>query len=103
MQTGSRVRAGQTLAGTSGSGRFTVLRVGSADDVPYLGGWPLAEAAPAPCSASQHHKPVGDGLEPGTRYVDGPTGLEIMCTEAGRGTLTYAGRPMTVAPPPQLR
>jgi hypothetical protein len=98
MRLGTRIRVGQTLASTNGSGRFVVLTVGTALDVPCLNGQPLVVALPAPCSASGQPRRSREDLEPGARYVDERTGLEIMCTEAGIGALVCAGRPMTVAP-----
>jgi hypothetical protein len=103
MQLDTRIRVGQTLASTNGSGRFVVLSVGTARDVPCLNGQPLVVAVPAPCSASGQPRRSCGGPEPGARYVDEPSGLEIMCTEAGTGALVYAGRPMTVVPRRQLR
>jgi hypothetical protein len=52
--------------------------------------------------------PVGDESPPGTsldsglaggtqlgkRYVDEATGLEVLCTKAGEGTLSVEGRPL---------
>lgn len=37
-------------------------------------------------------------MEPGARYVDEETGLELRCTEATDGALRYADRPMTRLP-----
>lgn len=98
MRLDTHLREGQTLAGSKGPGRFVVLKLGTARDVPYLNGRPLIVAAPLPCSASRLHRPSHGGLEPGACYVDKQTGLEIRCTEAGGGALCYAGRPMTLLP-----
>ncbi len=103
MQLGTRIRVGQTLASTDGSGRFVVLKVGTAREVPCLDGQPLVVAVPAPCSASAQPRRSRGGLEPGEHYADEPTGLEIMCTAPGAGALVYAGRPMTMVPQRQLR
>ena len=45
--------------------------------------------------------PRADAPEPGVgtllgkRYVDEETGLEVLCTKAGAGALSMAGRPLT--------
>jgi hypothetical protein len=103
MQVPKRLRVGQALASASGPGRFIVLNVGSAGEMPSLRGRPLVLARPGPCSGAPRRRPARGGLEPGARYVDEPTGLEVRCTEAGGGALSYAGRPMTIVPRRQLR
>jgi hypothetical protein len=103
MQAHTTLREGQALASASGPGRFIVLSAGTARDMPSLNGRPLVPARPGPCSASPRRRPPGGMLEPGARYVDEPSGLQIMCTEAGRGALSYAGRPMAAVPPRQPR
>ncbi len=35
-----------------------------------------------------------DGSQMGKRYADEETGMEILCTKAGAGTLTIGGRPV---------
>jgi hypothetical protein len=34
------------------------------------------------------------GSQAGKRYADDETGLEVLCTKAGAGTLTIGGRPI---------
>jgi hypothetical protein len=34
------------------------------------------------------------GSQAGKRYADDETGLEVLCTKAGQGTLTIGGRPI---------
>lgn len=35
------------------------------------------------------------GFPAGKRFADEPTGLEVLCTKAGGGTLSIDGRPLT--------
>lgn len=35
-----------------------------------------------------------EGSQAGKRYADEETGLEVLCTKAGQGTLTIGGRPI---------
>jgi hypothetical protein len=37
---------------------------------------------------------LADGTQLGKRYVDEETGLEVLCTKGGAGTLTVDGRPL---------
>jgi hypothetical protein len=39
--------------------------------------------------------PPGDGLLLGKRYVDETTGLQLLCTKPGTGTVAVDGRPVT--------
>jgi hypothetical protein len=38
----------------------------------------------------------------GKRYVDADTGLEVLCTKAGRGVLSADGRQLTIKAPNAL-
>ena len=42
------------------------------------------------------------GTRVGKRYVDAESGLEVLCTKAGAGSLTANGRDMTVREPKRL-
>ena len=48
--------------------------------------------APSPAGAAE-----GERLAIGKRYVDGETGVEVICTTAGTGPVCIDGRPLTVA------
>ena len=45
---------------------------------------------------------LADGTLLGKRYADEVTGLEVLCTKAGSGTITVDGRRATVMTPRQL-
>jgi hypothetical protein len=55
---------------------------------------PAAEAAAA--RASSPSADAGGGTLPGKRYVDEPTGLEVLCTKPGSGLPAADGRDLTI-------
>jgi hypothetical protein len=45
---------------------------------------------------------LADGTQLGKRYIDVESGLEVMCTKPGHGTITVDGRRATIRTPRQL-
>ena len=48
-----------------------------------------ADAKPAGLAMSDDH---AAGTRPGKRYADDVTGLEVLCTKGGKGSLSLDGR-----------
>jgi len=75
---------------------LVVVRPPSAPGVLECGGHPvLAHAATRPEGLS----PAPDqsaGSQPGKRYGDAETGLEVLCAKAGAGSLSLSGRPLAL-------
>jgi hypothetical protein len=92
------MQVGDTLSAVHGCGRFLVLNTGTARDLPNLNGQPLIAAVPLPCSAPRTQGSSPADLEPGARYMDAETGLELRCIEGATGVLRYADRPMARIP-----
>lgn len=44
----------------------------------------------------------GDGILLGKRYGDPSRNLELLCTRAGQGSLSFEGRPLSVLPTRRL-
>jgi hypothetical protein len=64
-----------------------------------------AEALPADAGRPAGAKPdaaLAGGTALGKRYADEMSGLEVLCTKAGTGTITVDGRRATVMTPRQL-
>jgi hypothetical protein len=68
------------------------LGCGGADMIPVDSS--SADAAPAP--------ELAGGTLLGKRYSDEASGLEVLCTKAGPGTLTLDGSPLEVKSPKPL-
>ena len=65
------------------------------------GAWALPAATGKPATA-QPDASFADGTLLGKRYADEGTGLEVLCTKAGTGTITVDGRRVTVMTPRPL-
>ena len=71
-----------------------VVRATAGDIALECGGQPMvahADAKPAGLSMSADH---AAGTGPGKRFADDVTGLEVLCTKGGKGSLSLGGRPI---------
>ena len=89
------VKVGEKLASTVCAARFVVvaapakdidLRCGGAPVVSLAAGEPVVVGPPDPAHAS--------GSVLGKRYADADLGLELICTQAGEGSLSADGQPV---------
>jgi hypothetical protein len=75
------------------SAEIVVVRPPSAEGALYCGGAEMAalgtEAAAQPLDPS-----ASGGVAIGKRYVDEPSGLEVLGSKAGAGALFFDGRPL---------
>lgn len=86
-----RLTPGMELQVEGGAARFVVIRPGDGELQIRCGGRAVVPAA-------EHE--AADGAEPadgemvllGKRYVDGESGVELLCTSPGTGPLTIEGR-----------
>jgi hypothetical protein len=69
------------------------LDIGGAGALPGEAGRP---------SGAQPHAELSGGTLLGKRYVDEVTGLEVLCTRPGTGSITVDGRRAAVIAPKQL-
>lgn len=81
---------GRTL-GVPGGVSVLVTRAPAEDGPLRCGDEILTPQQPPACSAL----PAKTGtIHPGQWFTDPASGLEVVCTRAGHGVLTFAGRPM---------
>jgi hypothetical protein len=85
---------GQTLGVRDGI-RLLVWRPPRGNGVLACEGIPLANMKPGPCS-ERLPGPAGTTTRPGQWLRDPVSGLEMLCTRAGSGALTFGGRPIPV-------
>jgi hypothetical protein len=89
------LKAGARLKSAVDETEVIVVRTPSADIDLRCGGAPMtdmaADAGPGMVDAAHH-----EGTLLGKRYVLDDTGLEILCTKAGAGSLSIGDVPMTV-------
>lgn len=88
------LKPGTRLWSTVSSAAIVVVRPPNREVTLTCGGAPLTDQE---VSAGQDTgDQSGDRLLIGKRYVDEPTGLQVLCTRAGAGVLAVDGRPMTI-------
>jgi hypothetical protein len=63
-------------------------------DVQVACGGALMVALDADAPAGELDPALADGTQLGKRYADDEVGLELLCTKAGKGTLTLNGGPI---------
>ena len=96
----TEIAAGKRLRSQAGGTEVIVVR---APDQPVeltCGGSPMTgepATASGPATASAPPEPAaGEGAQLGKRYVDEPTGLELLCTKPGREVPAADGRTLTL-------
>ena len=68
-----------------------------------IGGAPvLAAGSDQPAATGRPDHALADGTLLGKRYADEVSGLEVLCTRSGAGTITVAGRRATITAPKRL-
>ncbi len=86
------LRTGQKLHSAVCDAQVVVVRAPAAEVEVGCGGAPLLEDGQD--ASAELDATLGDGPQLGKRYADDETGLELLCTRAGKGALTVAGRPL---------
>jgi len=73
-----------------------VIRAPEGEGVIACGGHPMAVGGEAPTDAPALADLQEGHAVTGKRYVDQASGLEVLCTKAGKGAFAYDGRPLTL-------
>ena len=58
------------------------------------GGYPMVPHAQPRPEGKTIAEDFAEGSQAGKRFADEETGMEVLCTKAGAGTLTIGGRPI---------
>ncbi len=90
---------GQRLRSAGCDGEIIVVRPPETPVELCCGGHPMTTDAVRADAPSAGADP---GILLGKRYVDDPTGLEVLCTRSGTGPLTADGRELTIKAPKAL-
>jgi len=77
-----------------------VMRAPDEDGILRCDGELLTPQRPPACSAIPDKSGT---IRPGDRFSDPVSGLEVVCTRAGDGVLSFAGRPLQRRPEPDPR
>ena len=95
------VKSGQRLRSATCTTEIIIVRAAAAKLDLRCGGRPML---PIEAAASQEREAAEPGFDGGTllgkRYSG--SGVEILCTKAGQGTLSIGGDPLPVMAPKQL-
>ena len=79
-----------------------VVRTPTAPVLLCIGGAPVLAAASDRPAGGEPDRALAEGTLLGKRYADEASGLEVLCTRSGAGTITVAGRPATIMAPRKL-
>lgn len=91
-----KLRPGQKLHSAVCGAQVVVVRAPSTAVEVGCGGAPLLDDGQEPHGSAVLDAGLGEGPLLGKRYADDESGLEVLCTRAGEGSLTVDGRPLTV-------
>jgi len=89
MKTGMRFKSAVCSA------EGIVIRAADGDGELSCGGAPITAADEPATDASALSEAQEGAPQLGKRYVDEESNLEVLCTKAGFGALSFAGRPLT--------
>jgi hypothetical protein len=90
------VSAGQRLRSQACTTEVIVVRAPDHQVEIACGGQPMATDPAIGPSAANGASASGGGTQLGKRYVDEPTGLEVLCVKPGSATLAADGRDLTL-------
>jgi hypothetical protein len=79
-----------------------VVRAPAAPVLLCIGGAPALAAGGDRSAPGAADPALTGGTLLGKRYADEESGLELLCTRSGAGTITVAGRPATIMSPRKL-
>ena len=71
-----------------------VVRPPKAEATLECGGYEMGPHGEAKPEGKTLHEDFAEGSQAGKRYADPETGLEVLCSKTGAGSLTISGRPL---------
>jgi hypothetical protein len=86
-----KLRPGQKLTSAVCTAEVVIVRAPAEDLDVGCGGVPMVER-PGPAPSGVPDPAFGEGPLLGKRYADEDSGLEVLCSRAGTGSLTANGR-----------
>jgi len=88
------LRAGARLKSAVDETEVIVVRPPSQPVEVWCGGHPMYELGKEAPVGLELDPSQADGTQLGKRYADNDLGIELLCTKAGKGTLSLAGTPL---------
>lgn len=90
------LKPGARLKGATSTTEVIVVRSPSSDVDLRCGGQPMVPYSEAVVANSQTDPAHAAGTLLGKRYADADSGLEVLCTKAGEGSLSLGDEPLHV-------
>lgn len=91
-----KLTVGTKLASAVCSGQVIVIKAPSAEGELASGGVRMTAAGEDAVGADPLDAAQSGHALAGKRYVDADTGLEVLCTKTGKGSLAFDARPLTL-------
>lgn len=88
------LKPGTRLRSTVDTTEVIVVRGSDADVDLRCGGSPMADLADGGDGGGSPDPGFSDGTAVGKRYADEDTGIELLCTKAGDGSLSIGDQPI---------
>lgn len=90
------LKVGQSLASSVDTTTLIVVRSPEGDVTVTCGGVPMVAGKTPSGDGTTLDEAQIDGAVLGKRYVDEASGIEVLCTKAGRGRLTLGDAPLVL-------
>jgi hypothetical protein len=90
------LKAGLRLRSVSDTTEVVVVRAPSDDADLRCGGHPMVALDAEAASGATIESGFDEGTQVGKRYADENSGLELLCTKAGKGSLSLGVDPLPV-------
>jgi len=87
------LKAGDRLKSVVCETQVIVVRAPQGDALVACGGAPMVPLT-ADAAGGELDPALAEGTQLGKRYADEDAGLELLCTKAGKGTITFNGGPL---------
>lgn len=96
------LKTGARLSSVVCDTEVIVIRTANADADVRCGGHPMVAKSDEPNRVGSPSPDLTGGTQLGKRYADPDTGLELLVTKAGAGTLSLGPVPLAVKEPTRL-
>jgi hypothetical protein len=91
-----QIKAGARLHGAADKTEIIVVKAPSGDVDLRCGGLPLLAAGEQGPEDAAVSPAFAEGTALGKRYEDTESGIEVLCTKPGQGSLSVGDRPLTL-------
>ena len=90
------IKAGSRLISAVCETEIVIVKASSSAGVLECGGAPMLPFGTPRAATGSLAADRAAGTLLGKRYADSATGLEVLCTKGGRGSLSWSGKPLAL-------